>query len=1138
MENVIFKYSEFFEDDGGFNKIRSDFDKLGDDLIKKAKEIKSNIKIFDLDDLETFKKIESETETLVKTFEEYGKAKEDVNKIEKEFIKLQKRQSQTNDDQIDELVRLDKELRKLRGDLKEINTLSQLGIKTDRNLNKERIQTEVNIKKINKEIRKQQDEIVKSNELSKDEQKLIKAKLTLQKTEIKSLNDVRERIAALRVVVQSMDYKEQAEEIKAFNTEINALTDVLSENSDKFIQSKINIGNYEESIKKALQNTSFFQGELAVLNGVVNKLIGWTMKSTAATKANTTAQKQNSKAIIGTTKAIKVLNNVAKATGILILIAAIASLAAIFSQGRSGAIATQRVMQRLAITMKVTLSVLKDVGWGIVTIFKGIGNSISNTIDSISLFGKEIKLMYMETTAFSSKAKDEAAEYRGEVEKLQKQIAERKPNEEYAKGWEQIKTAIAGIPKAYEDAKNAIKTTDKGIINAFIIGDKIKQAQINMASLRKEVRLLEIEAGDSTISLNKQLNANNELSEKKIQLLRDEAKIQKLNLQLANAKARADAEAHGYYLSADDVQFAKQLLEINRQLDPTANPLDDSLLEESVNALIQYEDALTEVAVTEKEIAKQRREIQRDLFEQNLDLLIDLIDTEKNLSEQYVNDTTRSFQNRINEFNRFLVVFRQNSQRIMEEFTKEAKNMGNDLNYEISFKEDGTFDVFMNDTKLAVDNIVELNKQLQDSGMNEIDINRFREFIIETRNGVRDFKDLNKELSLVGIRVQEMNKNLTVSRDEVKYIYEYTGKLAGIESLSQNTKTIKGREKLNKELERLEKEKEEMYRRFEVERQRNRIASIDEELLLVEYESERYYELMQERMDIVKNLQDQEANLLAEKTKEANDKAIAEWKKFAEEVRSILDQIIDKILEVNAKRVEDAQKSLSKQSEMQDEQRRRAEQGLENTLAFEQREMGKREAELIKRQKKQERLEKIKALYSSYNNYSQKGDENPIAKALRDFAILEAVAASFGEGGVVEDRLPSNGIFRGQSHRGNNGGIPILVEGKEGIFSAREMANLGKDNFYRMKELAGMGKIDSNFFSRQRQSFSESMAIVPVQDERFLKEIQDVKKAIENKPVPNFSVHKLVNGTMEIIEETQSKNHKKRNIYIVKKPRL
>ena len=212
-------------------------------------------------------------------------------------------------------------------------------------------------------------------------------------------------------------------------------------------------------------------------------------------------------------------------------------------------------------------------------------------------------------------------------------------------------------------------------------------------------------------------------------------------------------------------------------------------------------------------------------------------------------------------------------------------------------------------------------------------------------------------------------------------------------------------------------------------------------------------------------------------------------------------------------------------------------------MAFEQREQGKREAERIQEEKRAERLEKIRALYSSYNNYASQGDgDNAIIKALRDFSILEAITASFGDGGVVGDvldKMPTDGrgIIRGQSHKGNTKGIPVLVERNEGIFSASEMANLGKDNFYKMKEMASMGKIDSNFFTQQRKSVAAFVPMANAQPE-LLHQMKQVQQAIENKPVPHWDLEKLHDGSLHLIETITTKNHVKRNHYKTKKPRI
>ena len=112
MESAIYNYSQFFNDDGGFDKVRSDFDKLGDDLIKKAKEIQSKIQLFSADDVDSLKKYEDQTEDLIKVFKKYGDAKESINKVEQAYLEAQKKNNKSNEEQIDNLVSLDQELAK------------------------------------------------------------------------------------------------------------------------------------------------------------------------------------------------------------------------------------------------------------------------------------------------------------------------------------------------------------------------------------------------------------------------------------------------------------------------------------------------------------------------------------------------------------------------------------------------------------------------------------------------------------------------------------------------------------------------------------------------------------------------------------------------------------------------------------------------------------------------------------------------------------------------------------------------------------------------------------------------------------------------------------------------------------------
>jgi len=91
MDNILVKYSDYFQDDGGFDKMRSDFKKLGDDLIKEAKRIKDAVNIFDLNNAEGLAEYEQQAEQLSKAWHDLEKSKSNMAKVEKQFVKEQKK---------------------------------------------------------------------------------------------------------------------------------------------------------------------------------------------------------------------------------------------------------------------------------------------------------------------------------------------------------------------------------------------------------------------------------------------------------------------------------------------------------------------------------------------------------------------------------------------------------------------------------------------------------------------------------------------------------------------------------------------------------------------------------------------------------------------------------------------------------------------------------------------------------------------------------------------------------------------------------------------------------------------------------------------------------------------------------------
>ena len=420
--------------------------------------------------------------------------------------------------------------------------------------------------------------------------------------------------------------------------------------------------------------------------------------------------------------------------------------------------------------------------------------------------------------------------------------------------------------------------------------------------------------------------------------------------------------------------------------------------------------------------------------------------------------------------------------------------------------------------------------------------------LINAQQEIEENKKIDKEKADAETKANEAfaKNRIEARKQEVEVMKQLelksvNDKLKALSEIDSSTLSEKAREKQLEEIEKAEKAKLEIERKYKIISQQDRLVDIENEIKLYEKNSLEEIRLQREKSQIITDIEKEQQQARLDKLKETNKKSEELYKNFKDTVKNVINDIFKALTEANAKQVQAQEKLIQKQSELVDKQEERAKLGLSNTLAFEQKALAQREADLIKSQKKQERMEKIKALYASYSSYAEK-EENPnnaILKALRDFAILESITASFGDGGIVNDKLPSDGIFRGQSHRGNQGGIPILVEGREGIFSANEMNNLGRDNFYKMKDIASMGKVDSNFFSRQRKQFIQTTSGVSNRnDTELVNEMRGVKRAIENKPTERWEMNRLADGVIETIQTITTKNKVQRNIYKTKKPKL
>ena len=130
-----------------------------------------------------------------------------------------------------------------------------------------------------------------------------------------------------------------------------------------------------------------------------------------------------------------------------------------------------------------------------------------------------------------------------------------------------------------------------------------------------------------------------------------------------------------------------------------------------------------------------------------------------------------------------------------------------------------------------------------------------------------------------------------------------------------------------------------------------------------------------------------------------------------------------------------------------------------------------------------------------------------------------------------------NGVFKGESHKRRNKGIPLLVEGGEGILSVKQMKSLGSENFQYLTRALDNGYMGSDFFGDQVKLVPQ-VNTFNLDLSSLKSELREVKSAIENKPVQQVNVEQLSKSYTDFIETNIQGNKKNISRYRVNKPRL
>ena len=250
-----------------------------------------------------------------------------------------------------------------------------------------------------------------------------------------------------------------------------------------------------------------------------------------------------------------------------------------------------------------------------------------------------------------------------------------------------------------------------------------------------------------------------------------------------------------------------------------------------------------------------------------------------------------------------------------------------------------------------------------------------------------------------------------------------------------------------------------------------------------------------------------EADRIA-KTKERTQQLFENIAATSQKVSAEIQKVFDKQAEVAGELVED-------QAEAVEAQRQRAEQGLDNTLKFEQEQLAKREAEQVRAEQRAKQAAEILTLLNLVSAYAASGDENALSRALVDFGIIKGLSAGFKDGGYTGDAATDaiSGHVHGQEYvvTAENTKKFGLV-GKTGDQFGEAMS----DYFNQTSPLL------NNNFGKQRSDFEGAIQVVNnnVDFGGLQSEFVKLRKSFERIPRTEVDVVWLTDYVIELTEKT------------------
>ncbi len=542
-------------------------------------------------------------------------------------------------------------------------------------------------------LKKTEEAIDKVNKATKDLDNLEKERIKLQQKQIELEDERAKGNARLREEIkeQAKALREQAKEALQANNAYKDLTKRVNAAQAEFKRLAAEFGVNSTQAKIALKTFNDLDDQLREINKTAKDGRRDVGRYSDAIEDTEKSVKSLGEKLDDTKKDVKSLGEAFKTLGIVtVILQAFDLMKDAFTSNSESAGDLQKIYEKLTISIAVFV------------------NRASKLLPALELgFDKmlaSMKLGFAELTNVFGNNEEEIKKYKKEIEELNK------------KQIPSITETFAGMT---EEIEKLIKVNDQLIDNTIKYRKEIVDLEKDIADLRKTQAEQQVQADDTTRSLEDQAKAQEQLNITNDKLLSLEIEIAQKRFELAN----------------DNAKVNKFSIEAQEEL------------AEAVSNLAEKE---AEQIQLKAEGQRALREIERDALERRLDFLIDDFDNQKTVNERIIASEKETLERR-----RAIL---EDTQTLAEASFKKQQE---ELNKNLDEQGKATLD-FEELQKMTSSEAIA--RKIQESGLDDILAGRALEIIRERRTANQDLKEALQDVTDSEKEAQEIKSETLLTQ--------------------------------------------------------------------------------------------------------------------------------------------------------------------------------------------------------------------------------------------------------------------------------------------------------------------------------------------------------------------------------------